>query len=224
MNTPNPRPILHGSDASPYVRKVRVALAFKDIDYEDVQQIPFGAPPEYLKKSPLSKVPCWEEGDFTLPDSSAILAYLEHRYPEPPLLPADPAPRARAIWFEEYADAHLIPQLVGGIFFQRVVMPLVFKMETNQEVVDRAINESMPKILDYLTDCLGDDEFMVGGMFSLADISLTSGFVNLAIAGEHIDAEKWPAMAAYVKRVFALPCYAPIVERELSAAGRLTSN
>ncbi len=215
MNSTLSRPILHGSNSSPYVRKVRVALAFKGIEYDNTQQVPFGAPPEYVKKSPLSKVPCWEEGELILPDSSVILSYLEHRYPEPPLLPAEPGPRARALWFEEYSDGHMIPTLVGGVFFQRVVMPFVFKQEPNEGVVQKTLNELMPKILDYLTQCLGEGEFMVGGAFSIADIALASPFVNLAIAGEKIDAQRHPAMAAYIERVLALPCYAPIVEEEL---------
>ncbi|MBW2397093.1 MAG: glutathione S-transferase family protein [Deltaproteobacteria bacterium] len=48
MTESAPRPILHGSNISPYVRKVRVALAFKGIEYDDVQQNPFGAPPEFV--------------------------------------------------------------------------------------------------------------------------------------------------------------------------------
>jgi glutathione S-transferase len=210
MAAPAPRPILHGSNLSPFVRKVRVALAYKGIEYDDVQQIPFGAPPEYVAKSPLSKIPCWEEGDLVLPDSSVILSYLEHRYPEPPLLPAAPGPRARALWFEEYADTMVAPT-VAGVFFERVVKPRIFKQDTNQKVVDAALQQGLPPILDYLTQCLGDDEFIVGGAFSLADIALTTPFVNFAIAGEQVDAARWPAMAAYVERIHALPCYAPIV-------------
>ena len=84
-----------------------------------------------------------------------------------------------------------------------------------EEVVQKTLTESLPKILDYLAGCLGDDEFMVGGAFSIADISLASAFVNLAIAGEKVDAERWPTMAAYINRVLALPCYAPIVAEEL---------
>ena len=86
------RPILHGSNISPFVRKVRVALAYKGIEYDNTQQNPFGAPPKYRAKSPLSKIPCWEEGELILPDSSVILSYLEHRYPDPPLVPTAPAP------------------------------------------------------------------------------------------------------------------------------------
>ena len=203
-------PILHGSNISPYVRKVRVALAFKGIEYDDVQQIPFGAPPEFVAKSPLSKIPCWEEGELILPDSSVILSYLEHRYPDPPLLPAAPGPRARALWFEEYADS-TVAVAVAGVFFERVVKPSIFKQETNQAIIDEALNRAVPKVLDYLTQCLGDDEFMVGGAFSIADIALTTPFVNFAIAGERVDAERWPKIAAYVERIHSLPCYAPIV-------------
>ncbi len=214
MSSATIRPILHGSNLSPFVRKVRVALAYKGIEYDQTQQIPFGAPPEYLKKSPLSKIPCWEEGDLILPDSSVILSYLEHRYPEPPLLPADPGPRARALWFEEYADTK-VAEVLGIVFFQKVVLPTLFKQEPDQAAIDKALNRDAPEVFAYLTDCLGDDEFMVGGAFSLADIALTTSFVNFALAGESVDAERWPALAAYVGRVHALPCYAPIVAGDL---------
>jgi len=204
------RPILHGSNISPYVRKVRVALAFKGIEYDDVQQNPFGAPPEFVAKSPLSKIPLWEEGELLLPDSSVILSYLEHRYPDPPLLPAAPGPRARALWFEEYADSK-VSQTLAGVFFERVVKPAIFKQETNPAVIDHALKKELPLIFDYLAQCLGEDEFMVGGAFSVADIAITSPFVNFGIAGESVDAERWPQIAAYVERVHSLPCYAPIV-------------
>ena len=214
MNAPTTRPILHGSNISPYVRKVRVALAYKGIEYDDVQQIPFGASPEFVEKSPLSKIPCWEEGDLLLPDSSVILSYLEHRHPDPPLLSAEPGPRARALWFEEYADT-MVSVTLAGVFFERFIKPTIFKQETNLELVDNALNNVMPGIFDYLAKCLGDDEYMVGGTFSVADISLTSPFVNFAIAGESVNAERWPTIASYVKRIHSLPCYAPIVSGDL---------
>jgi len=204
------RPILHGGNISPYVRKVRVALAFKGIEYDNTQQNPFGAPAEYRAKSPLSKIPCWEEGDLILPDSSVILSYLEHRWPDPPLLPAEPGPRARALWFEEYADTKVAESL-AMIFFQRVVRPAVFKQDADEAAIEKALAGAIPEIFDYLTHCLGGQEFMVGGAFSLADIALASSFVNFFIAGEKVDAERWPEIAAYVDRIHALPCYAPIV-------------
>lgn len=207
-------PILHGTNISPYVRKVRVALAYKGIEYANTQQSPFGAPEEFVAKSPMSKIPCWEEGELILPDSSVILSYLEHRYPDPPLLPAEPGPRARALWFEEYADTK-IGECVPAVFFQRVVMPNVLKWETDEEAVAVLLEKAVPKVLDYLTSCLGDDEFMVGGEFSIADIAITSPFVNFMLAGEEVDADRWPEFASYIQRVHAQPCYAPIVKADL---------
>ena len=104
MSASESLPVLHGSNISPYVRKVRVALAFKAIEYRGIQQSPFNASDEFKAKSPLSKIPCWEDGDLVLPDSSVIVGYLEHRYPSPSLFPDNPEERARALWFEEYAD------------------------------------------------------------------------------------------------------------------------
>ena len=214
MTRSEPLPILHGANISPYVRKVRVALAHKGIEYNNTQQSPFGAPDEFVAKSPMSKIPCWEEGELILPDSSVILSYLEHRYPDPPLLSAEPGKRARALWFEEFADTRM-GECIPAVFFQRVVMPNILKWETNEEVVALLLEKKVPEVLDYLSSCLGDDEFMVGGEFSIADIAITSPFVNFMLAGEKVDANRWPEFASYIQRVHALPCYAPIVKADL---------
>ena len=100
---------------------------------------------------------------------------------------------------------------LAGVFFERVVKPAIFKQEANQAVIDQALKQELPLIFDYLTQCLGEDEFMVGGAFSIADIAITSPFVNFGIAGESVETERWPQIAAYVERVHSLPCYARIV-------------
>ena len=132
MKTSDSLPILHGSNISPYVRKVRVALAFKAIEYRGIQQSPFNASDEFKAKSPLSKIPCWEDGDLVLPDSSVIVGYLEHRHPSPSLFPDNPEERARALWFEEYADTK-VGETVAAVFFQRVVRPNVLKQKIDSK-------------------------------------------------------------------------------------------
>ena len=52
MTNSDSLPILHGANISPYVRKVRVVLAYKGIEYNNTQQSPFGAPEEFVVKSP----------------------------------------------------------------------------------------------------------------------------------------------------------------------------
>src|SRR5713226_5997898 len=93
-------PVLYGVNASPFVRKVRVALAEKNVPYEHEVVIPVNVSPEFRKMSPLGKIPALRDGDKALSDSSVICAYLERAHPTPALYPADPYEYARALWFE----------------------------------------------------------------------------------------------------------------------------
>jgi glutathione S-transferase len=79
----------------PYCARVRIALAEKGLAYEPVE-IDLDHKPDWLTDlNPLRKVPVLDDG-FVLPESPVIMEYLEERYPEPALLPDDPAARARA--------------------------------------------------------------------------------------------------------------------------------
>jgi pimeloyl-ACP methyl ester carboxylesterase/glutaredoxin len=86
---------LYDSDRCPYCARARIVLAEKDVEYETVM-IDLSNRPDWLyEKNPLGKVPVLEEDSFVLPESEVIMEYLEERYPEPALLPADPAARAQ---------------------------------------------------------------------------------------------------------------------------------
>jgi glutathione S-transferase len=83
---------------SPYAWRVQLALEEKGLRYEPVLlsfQRGDLKTPEHLARSPRGKVPALSDGGLDLYESNAIVEYLEDRYPEPPLLPADPAGRAR---------------------------------------------------------------------------------------------------------------------------------
>ena len=83
---------LYGAPLSPFVRKVRLLLAEKGLDYQLEAIAPFGQPAWYREISPLGRIPALRDGDLALADSSVICQYLEERYPEPPNLQGD-APR-----------------------------------------------------------------------------------------------------------------------------------
>ncbi len=85
---------LYDADRCPYCARVRIVLAEKSIEYETVE-IDLGDRPAWIyEKNPLGKVPVLEEDAFVLPESAVINEYLEERYPEPPLWPADPGERS----------------------------------------------------------------------------------------------------------------------------------
>ena len=210
--------IIHGVNASPFVRKVRVALAEKGIPYELKPQMPGAAlsSPEYLKMSPLGKIPCLQEGDYALPDSSCIIAYLERTHPRPALYPEDAKEFGRALFLEEYADSKLV-ETVGAVFFQRVVRKLIFKQEGDETIVRKKIDQEAPPVFDWLEAQIGEREWLVGTRFSVADLAMASPFVNYAHAGEKPDAKRWPRLTAYLQRVHARPSFKALIEEERQA-------
>jgi RNA polymerase-associated protein len=80
----------------PYCARVRITLGEKGLDVETVE-VDLSDRPQWLVdlNPPKGRVPVLDDG-FTLPESEVIMAYLEERYPEPALLPADLGERARA--------------------------------------------------------------------------------------------------------------------------------
>jgi glutathione S-transferase len=79
----------------PYCARARIALAEKGLEWETVEVDLNDRPRWIYDLNPTGKVPVLEDG-FVLPESAVIMEYLEERYPEPALLPADPAARAAA--------------------------------------------------------------------------------------------------------------------------------
>ncbi|MEN8181131.1 MAG: glutathione S-transferase family protein [Myxococcota bacterium] len=213
-------PKVHGVNASPFVRKVRIALAEKAIGYELVPVMPMGVSAEFRKISPLGKIPVFEADDgFTLPDSSCIIPYLERTQPKPSLYPDDAKDFGWALFLEEYADSKLA-ETVGGVFFNRVVKKRILKQEPDEARIRQSVEQEMPAHLDYLeTRAPEDGDAIVGRRFSIADIGLGSQFVNWQHGGERIDAKRWPRFAAYIDRVHARPSFKACIEEEKAQLG-----
>jgi glutathione S-transferase len=85
---------LYDAARCPYCARVRIALAEKGIEYEPVAVDLSNRPAWLYEKNPVGRVPVLEEDTLVLPESVVIMEYLEERYPEPALLPADAAARA----------------------------------------------------------------------------------------------------------------------------------
>lgn len=194
-----------GVPISPFAKKVIAVLRLKGMRYtlDPVTPLEDSKTPEFMQKSPLGKIPFLEHGDFVTPDSSVICDYLESIHPESPVYPADAQQRARALWFEEYADTRFFQVLVVGLFAELVLKPKVLKVETDQEVVRVALEEGVPEVFGYLETVLPQEGFLFGDQLQLADISLGATLINAQHAQFSIDAERWPVSAAYFERVLA---------------------
>ncbi len=204
---------LIGAGLSPFVRKVRVVLAEKGLAHEHEPLTPFGPNPEYRKLHPQGKIPTLTDGDKVIPDSSAIVFYLEKIAPNPALISADAYQAARTVWYEEYADGALVPA-VSTHFQQRVLFPLFMKKAGDEAIVTKAAAEAIPPVFEYLEAQIGDNEYLVGNRFSLADISTASPFVNYQHGGGTIDRAKYPRLASYIERIHSRPSFKGFIAEE----------
>ena len=213
-----------GSFVSPYVRKVLACMNLKGLSYEVDPITPFFGNDEFRRLSPLCRIPVLLDGGVSISDSSVICAYLDETYPERPLLPASPADRARARWFEEYADTRLGDLFIWNLFYQKVVRPLVWQEPGDEDRIRKALDEDIPAAMDYLEGELPAEGFLFGEI-GLADIAIASFFRNGAYAGFEPDAARWPRTAAFVERSLAHPCIAALlpfenVQRSANIKGR----
>ncbi len=157
--------------------------------------------PEYLAINPLGKVPALIDDAVVVHDSTIINEYLEDRFPKaPPLLPRDPAMKARARSLEDYADAYLAPSLYK----------ILREMRKPEAECDRErLREGEQEVLKhfaYLDKELKGRQFFAG-MFSLADISFMPQLSNYERAGYKIS-DEFPNLKGWWERMKTRPSYA----------------
>jgi len=100
---------LYDFATSPNCQRVKVVLEEKKLAYELVPvdlRKKEQKKPEYLAMNPYGKVPVLVDGDTTLYESCMINEYLDEKYPDPPLMPKDPAARARIRILIDYGIVH----------------------------------------------------------------------------------------------------------------------
>jgi glutathione S-transferase len=173
-------------------------------------------PDDFIKISPLKRIPVLQENDWYQPDSSVVCNYLIETVDHPilkQLMPSDAKARAQVRWLEKFADYELAPCLTFTVFSQRTLRPMYGKT-TDEAAVQDALNDKMPALFDYLTSQLGKQSYFVDDKFSLADVAITSQMVNFMHGRETINQKLWPDLAAYFDRMMQLPTWQSLVQRE----------
>ena len=206
--------VLYGAPLSPFVRKVEVVLREKGIEFEHEPVTILPMPDWFKEISPAHQIPVLRDTDVgeegvsgTIPDSSAICAYLEQKYPEPALYPSDPYDYGRALWYEEYADSEIGPRMGMGLF-RPIVFPRFAGKEPDIETAKKTWKEGLPPLFDYLEGELTGRDFLVGDRFSIADIAVTCQLTQIELAAGLPDESRWPSLVGLVERTKARPSFA----------------
>jgi len=177
-------PTLYTADRCPYAARARIVLAEKGIHYEAVEIDLDDRPAWIYEKNATGRVPVYEEDEgLVLPESEVIMEYLEERYPEPALWPADPAERALGrLWLNRFDDR------LGGAYYA------ARRSDEGRAELDRRLAE--------LDDALEGQPYLSGREFGLADI----GYLPWILRGlERFGLELGAATAAWLERCSERP-------------------
>jgi glutathione S-transferase len=171
---------LYDAARCPYCARVRITLAEKGIEYDPVEIDLQNRPAWIYEKNETGRVPVVEEDAWILPESAVIMEYLEERYPEPALLPADPADRALArLWIFRHDD------------FTRPY----YALRRGEEGAAARLDAELGK----LEAAVSEREFLAGE-FGLADIAYVPWVLRARdTLGVSLDA--FPALAAWLDRL-----------------------
>jgi glutathione S-transferase len=159
---------LIGSTTSPYVRKVRVVMAEKKLEFQFVKEDPWSADTKISDANPLGKVPCLVmEGGEAVFDSRVIVEYLDTLSPVGKLIPASGRERVEVKTWEALGDGLLDAAVAARM---EAVWPHRAANERSQAWIDRQF-EKIHRSLKAMGQGLGDKPFCHGIHLSLADVA-----------------------------------------------------
>jgi glutathione S-transferase len=239
---------------SHYSEKIRWALDFKGIEHQ--RKAP--PPPSQMVVAPLLTrgrqvtFPVLQLDGRTIGDSTAIIAALEERFPDPPLYPEDPSARQRALALEDWFDEHVGPQMrvvyfhelrkdaerLGrfmatitpgpvptsvGVGFARFFTNLRYRVADEDRAT--ASREAVVAALDRIEEELGDGDHLVGDRFTVADLTAASLLYPLVgpLGAPHMEfPEAYEAFCASVRDRRGVRWIEETYRRHRTSASRAT--
>ncbi len=154
---------------SPFARKVRLVLATKGLAFESIDALALDRHAELLRVNPRAEVPVLEDDGFVVVNSAEIAAYLEDRYPDPPVFPANPRERARAHAWGRFADT-VIDAVIHDVSLW--TWPTHRRADAPPAGLVEAGRRDLAEIAARLESDLGAGAFLCGERATIADFAL----------------------------------------------------
>ncbi|MBI4195968.1 MAG: glutathione S-transferase N-terminal domain-containing protein [Betaproteobacteria bacterium] len=189
---------LYASPASSFARKIRVMLIEKNVRH-DLEMVNLSAPGELRKVNPIGKVPALDLGDGRVLINSPLIAYyIESRFPDPPLIPADPDLHFEARCREAIADG-VMDAVTASLHEMR------FHVEEKRSTawLERQRGKAEAGFAA-LENVLGDRAWSVGEAMSLADIAVACHITYITLRGpQFFPQDRYPNLTRLWKKMEA---------------------
>jgi glutathione S-transferase len=226
---------LYDAHGSPCARRVRAVLLEKGLRWDtrviDLTRMEQKRP-EYLALNPNGVVPTLVHGERVLYESNVITEYLDETFPEPPLYPCDPWERARVKMWQAFELA--MAKDFRPLMYARVIGPYdrlrpredvladarratddpahlewvrrVYDGEVVSDVEAGHLESLLVQRLDRLEAALADGDWLVGGRYSIADLSVAPRVQMYPLV--QLPLERHPRVGAWLERVASRPSFA----------------
>jgi glutathione S-transferase len=198
-------PIVYGFPRSTFVNVVRLVLTHKNVPYVFQDLEPVMGQPDHLALHPFNRVPILRHGDFTVYETSAIVAYVDDAFEGARLTPSDARARARMNQWISAVNSYYYPYMIYHVTHERIVFPelgiapdeavvahALPKVELGLGVVERELSHGKP--------------FLLGEELSLADFFLLPSTFAFSLTDEgRALYPKFPAFCRWRERMEELP-------------------
>lgn len=200
---------------SPFARKVRMVLEHKGLAFEAVDGLVKSNHDALQSANRRREVPALIDGDVTVVNSADIVAYLEHRYPQPPVYPAAPAARALARAWERTADTLIDPILIDISYWK-----WANRKDSMPDGLLAAARGDLRLVYDRLDRDLAGKEFICGEL-SIADIALFPHVIAAKALEVEFSRDAHRNVAGWLGRMRRLPIALADLERARNYVARL---
>ena len=199
---------------SPACRKVRLALAEKELKFELKIEKPWERRPGLLARNPAGEVPVLiDENEITLADSQAICEYLEETYEDIRLLPEDRLDRAETRRLIGWFDRKFFSEVTDNLVEEKIMKRLT-KSGTPNTAAIRAGHHNIHYHLEYISYLVERRSWLAGDQFSLADIAAAAQLSSVDYLGD-VPWEQHPSAKIWYARAQSRPSFRAILADNL---------
>lgn len=194
---------------SPFCRLVRLVLGEKKIEVDLAEERYWENDPDFLRRNPAGKVPVLKIDDLTLSESTAIIEYLEEKYPSPALLP---------VGADERAEVRRLVGWFGDKFHSEVTSKLLYE-RVNKKLMGagypdgRNVKDGAKAIkfhLGYLEWLLEERRWLAGNTMTLADFAAAAHLSSLDYISD-IDWNRIPAVREWYAKIKSRPAFRSVL-------------
>jgi glutathione S-transferase len=197
--------VVYGFPRSTFVNIVRLVLTHKDVPYTFQDLEPVMGKPEHLALHPFNRVPIFRHGDFTVYETSAIVAYIDEAFGGATLTPDSPRARARMNQWISTVNSYVYPYMIYHVTHERLVFP-----ELGIASDERVVAHGLPKVELALSVMERELEhrapYLLGSELSLADFYMLPSTFAFGLTDEGQSMyRKFPKFSEWRARMEDLP-------------------